>query len=240
MIVELPAHPRSKMGKATHALRAQGVIPGVMYGPKQVSTPVEMLLRDFSKVLEKAGESSVVNLSIDGKEHNVLIYEVDRDPVTDIPRHVDFYAIVKGQKVKVHIPLVFSGESAAVKEGANLVKALHEIEVEADPMHLPHELVADVSILSAIGMQLTAKDIALPEGVSLVTDANDVVATILAAKEEVEEVVAAPDMTTIGISEERGKKEEAAPVSGAAPAPEAKSEGGTKGGGKDGGGKKEK
>ena len=206
MITELKAAKPTKTGKQVSALRAAGIMPAVVYGPKQEATAVEVSARDFSKVLEKAGESTVVNLSIDGEGHNVLIHEVDRDPITDMPRHADFYAIVKGQKVKVHVPLVFVGESAAVKEGANLVKALHEIEVEADPMHLPHELTADISLLSAIGTQITAHDITLPAGVILVTDADEVVATILEAKEEVEEVVAAPDMATIGISEERGKK----------------------------------
>jgi len=208
MITELKAAKRTKTGKQVAALRAEGTMPAVVYGPKQEAMSVEVSLKDFGKVLEKAGESTVVNLSIDGEGHNVLIHEVDRDPITDMPRHADFYAIVKGQKVTVHIPLVFIGESVAVKEGANLVKALHEIEVEADPMNLPHELTADISLLSAIGMQITARDIALPAGVTLVTDADEVVATILEAKEEVIEEVVAPDMAAIGDAVKRGKEEE--------------------------------
>ena len=208
MITELKAAKRTKTGKQVAALRAEGTMPAVVYGPKQEAMSVEVSLKDFGKVLEKAGESTVVNLSIDGEGHNVLIHEVDRDPITDMPRHPDFYAIGKGQKVTVLIPLVFIGESVAVKEGANLVKALHEIEVEADPMHLPHELTADISLLSAIGMQITARDIALPAGVTLVTDADEVVPTILEAKEEVIEEVVAPDMAAIGDAVKRGKEEE--------------------------------
>ncbi len=208
--MKLAAAKRETTGKGVRKLREEGKMPAVVYGPKQKATAIELSLRDFSDALETAGESTVVALVVDGAEHNVLIHDVDRDPVTGTPRHADFYAIVKGQKVTVHVPLTFTGEAPAVKElNANLVKALHEIEVEADPMNLPHELPVLVSGLNAIGMQILAKDIALPGGVSLVTNPDDVVATILEAREEkVEEVVAAPDMEAIGISEERGKKEE--------------------------------
>ena len=219
MVVALSAKQRPKRGKELAALRAKGGMPAVVYGPKLAPVPVEVSLGDFSKVLEKAGESTVIDLLIDGASHHVLIHEIDRDPVTETPRHADFYAIVKGQKVKVKISLVFSGESDAVKEGANLVKALHEVEVEADPMHLPHELSVDLSLLSSVGTQVLAKDITLPSGVSLVTSPADVVATVLEAKEEVVEEVATPDMATIGISEERGKEEEEGEVAQGATEP---------------------
>ncbi|MDO8523967.1 MAG: 50S ribosomal protein L25 [bacterium] len=207
--MKLAAAKRGTTGKGVRKLRAEGKMPAVVYGPKQKATAIELSLRDFSDALETAGESTVVELIVDGLEHNVLIHDVDRDPVTGIPRHADFYAIVKGQKVTVHVPLAFIGEAPAVKElNANLVKALHEIEVEADPMNLPHELVVDVSGLTALNMQILAKDIVLPGGVSLTMNPDEVVVTILEAKEEkVEEVVAAPDMETIDISEKRGKKE---------------------------------
>ncbi len=209
MVIELKAAKRGNSGKGVQALRKDGLMPAIVYGPKQEALPVEMNLREFTKVLEKAGESTVVSLSVDGEAHNVLIHEVDVDPVTSIPRHADFYAIVKGQKVKVEIPLEFVGESLAVKQGANLVKALHELEVEADPMNLPRELSVDISVLADIDAHILAKDIKLPEGVTLVTGGDEVVATVVEAKEE--EVIApvvAPDMTAIETSVERGKKEE--------------------------------
>jgi large subunit ribosomal protein L25 len=212
MVIELKAAKRQVTGKGVQALRAEGKIPAVFYGPKQDATPVEISVRDFSKVLQDAGESTVINLSVDGEAHNVLIHEVDHDPVTNMPRHADFYAIVKGQKVEVAVHLEFVGESAAVKGGANLVKALHEIEIKGDPMNLPHSIEIDLSKLANIDDQILAKDIVLPEGITLVTGGEEVVATALAAKEEEETPIAAPDMSTIGISEERGKKEEEAPA----------------------------
>jgi large subunit ribosomal protein L25 len=199
------------MGKAVEALRAAGSIPAVVYGPKQESLSITLNSRDFEKVFKTAGESTVVTIAVDGQSIPTLIHEVDRDPVSDMVRHADFYAIVKGQKVKVMIPLEFVGDSAAVKEGANLVKTMFEIEVEADPMNLPHELTVDISKLAVIGDQVLASDIALPAGVVLAADPEEVVAIAAAAvEEELEAPVTGPDMTAIGISEERGKKEEEA------------------------------
>lgn len=196
-------------------------MPGVVYGPKQEAVAIEMNARDFGKALETAGESTVVKLMVDGVEHNVLIHDIDRDPVTDIPRHADFYAIVKGQKVRVAVPLEFTGVAPAVKElNANLLKPLHELEVEADAMNLPHEIMVDVSSLDALDKQILAGDLVLPAGVTLVSGADEVVATVIEAKEEPVEEVVAPDMEAIGISEERGKKE--GEEGEAAPAPEAK------------------
>lgn len=206
MTIGLSAKKRSATGKAVAKLREGGAMPAVVYGPKQEALSIELSQRDFSKVLEDAGESTVIELSVDGEPHNVLIHEVDHDPVSGTPRHADFYEIVKGQKVEVSVALNFVGESAAVKGGANLVKTMHEVEVEADPMNLPHELEVDISALAEIGSQIVAGDIKLPAGVSLKTDADEVIAIAAAAKEEEELPVAAPDLASIELSEERGKK----------------------------------
>jgi len=216
--MQLVAEKRSTTGKGVRALREEGKMPAVVYGPKQEALAIEVVLRDFAKTLETAGESTVVSLMVDGTEHNVLIHDVDRDPVTGTPRHAAFYAIVKGQKVEVAVPIEFTGVAPAVKElNGNLLKALHELEVEADAMNLPHEIIVDVSGLDVLDKQILAGDITLPAGVTLKTGAEEVVATVVAAKEETEpEVVTAPDMESIGISEERGKKEEAEGEAGAA------------------------
>lgn len=215
MTIELTATKRTEKGNALDTLRAKGAMPAVVYGPKQESLSITVDRRDFVKVFKSAGESTVVSISVDGDSIPTLIHEVDLDPVTNMPRHADFYAIVKGQKVQVMIPLEFIGDSEAVKGGANLIKTMHEIEVEADPMNLPHELTVDISKLVAIGDQVLAKDIVLPTGVALVADAEEVVAIAATAKEEViEEAPVAVDMTAIGDSVERGKKEEEAPAEG--------------------------
>jgi large subunit ribosomal protein L25 len=209
MTMEITATKRTETGKALETLRKAGSIPAVVYGPKQESVSITIGRRDFEKVFKAAGESTVVTVTVDGQAIPTLIHDVDHDPVTNAVRHADFYAIVKGQKVEVMIPLEFVGESAAVKAGANLVKTMYEIEVEADPMNLPHNLTVDISKLTEVGSQVLASDIALPQGVVLVGDADEVVAIAAAANDEViEDTVAEVDMTQIGDSVERGKKEE--------------------------------
>jgi large subunit ribosomal protein L25 len=209
MTMDITATKRSVSGKGLEALRTSGKIPAVVYGPKQEPVSITLDRRDFEKVFKAAGESTVVTIALDGTQIPALIHDVDHDPVTNVVRHADFYAIVKGQKVKVQIPLEFVGDAPAAKAGANIVKTMYEIEVEADPMNLPHNLEVDLTVLTEVGAQILANEIKLPAGVTLETDGEEVVALATQANEEVlDEPVAAVDMTQIGTSVERGKKEE--------------------------------
>ncbi len=184
----------------------EGFIPGVVYGKKQESIPLSFSLRNFEKIFREAGESSVIELQGLHAPLQVLIHEVDRDPVTHAPRHIDFYAIEKGAKVEVEIPLEFVGESPAVKAGANLVKVLHELSVEADATMLPQEIVVNISTLTEIGSKILVEDIALPPGVVATLDPEEVVAVVQEVKEEEEASVGAPDMASIEV-EKKGKEE---------------------------------
>jgi len=207
--MELKAQRRSVTGKGVQALRKEGKVPAVVYGTKQESFPIEMSSKDFGRVFKEAGESTMIELVIDGEKKSALIHDIDRDPVTDEVRHADFYAIQKGQKVEVAVPIIFSGEAPAVKElGANIIKVLHEIEVEGEASRLPHTVSVDVSALVTLESYISAKDIALPDDVRLITAPDEMVATVALPEEEPEEPVATPDMESIGISEERGKKED--------------------------------
>jgi large subunit ribosomal protein L25 len=202
------------------ALRKNGKIPAIFYGPKEKATPITVSTVEFIKVFKKAGESSVVVLKEGKEEHETLIYDVDVHPVTGAPRHADFYVIEKGKKVKVKVPLVFEGVSPAVKDlGGILVKVIRELEIEASPKDLPHEVKVSIAPLAELTSVITAKDIQLPAGVSLIEKADEIIASIAVAKEEVEEVKPI-DMSAIEVTK-KGKeaKEGEAPVEGAAEAP---------------------
>lgn len=194
-------------GGATE-LRREGKVPGVVYGAHHESTPIAMDAVAFSKALKAAGEATVVSLTGLGEAVPTLIHQVDLDPLTSLPQHVDFYAVTKGEKVQVHVPLEFIGESAAVKAGANLVKVLHEIEVEADPMLLPRDLKVDLSMLANLNDQIHVRDIKIPTGVALVTGEDEVIAIAQEVAQEREEVAPA-DISSIEV-EKKGKEEEAA------------------------------
>ena len=187
-------------------LRAEGFLPAVFYGMGNESTPISISKIDFKKIWRKAGESSTVKITTPKGAIDVLIHDVQVNPVTDEPIHVDFLVIDMNKTIKVEVPLEFTGISEAVKSGAGtLVKVLHEIEIEALPKDLPHALVVDISKLITVDSQILVSDIKLPAGVTLITKANEVIASISLQKEEKEE--AAPvDLSAIEV-EKKGKKD---------------------------------
>jgi len=206
------------------SLRKSGVIPAVFYGPKDPSTPIKLTSADFKKAWKTAGESTVVSLEGKGIEAEVLIHDVVLDPVTDVPVHVDFYAIEKGKKLSVDVPLEFVGVSSAVKDlGAVLVKVLHSLKIEALPKDLPHKIEADISGLMAFDSVLTAKEIKLPEGVTLKIKPDEVVASVYEPKEEVIEVAPAVDLSAIEV-EKKGKEAKEGAEGAEVSAPEEKVE----------------
>lgn len=206
-MITLETQPRDKSEDVTK-LRKEGKIPAVFYGKKTKPTPITLLRKDFMKVWGIAGESSVVTLKGSDGNLETLIHDVDIDPVTDIPRHADFYVFEKGKKIEISVPLEFVGVSPVVKDlGGSLVKSLHELKISADPQHIPHNIEVDVSSLVDFDSQILASDIVLPTGVTLVELPNEVVASGARPKEEEVEEVAPVDLSSIEV-EKKGKKEE--------------------------------
>jgi large subunit ribosomal protein L25 len=121
------------------------------------------------------------------------------------------------KKIRVKVPLVFEGISNAVKSGiGNLVKVLHEIEIEALPIDLPQKLFVDISKLETLDNNVFVSDIRLPAGVVAITNGGDVVASVVAQVEEKEEVVVQPDLSAIEVEKKGKKEEEGAPTDAAA------------------------
>lgn len=179
----------------------------VAYGPKFKSTPITLNYAEFVKVYNQAGETGVITLSIDGKSTNVLVHDIVLHPVRNTVQHVDFYVPEAGKKVNANIPLVFIGESEAVKAGNILVKVLHEIEVEALPENLPHDIQVDISKIVTLQDDITVADLTVPANVTLLSDKEEIVASVVAPEEEQE---AAPvDLGAIEVAQ-KGKKEEEA------------------------------
>lgn len=201
----------------THTLHAKvfttdtdmtGRIKAVVYGPKFPSTSITVDAKEFTKLFKVAGESSIITLKGLDTDQDVLIHEVQTNVVKGTIIHADLYVVQKGQKITVHVPLVFTGVSSAVKSlGANLVKVLHEVEVEADAKHLPHEISVDISALANLDDQILVSDIPAMSGVEILTAGTEVVAIAAKHVEESEEP-AVLDMSAIEISEKKGKKDE--------------------------------
>ncbi len=188
-------------------LRKAGGLPAVFYGMGNDSTSISISKIEFKKVWRKAGESSTVKITTPNGVFDALIHDVQVNPITDEPIHVDFLVIDMNKKIKVKVPLEFSGVSLAVKSGiGTLVKVLHEVEIEALPKDLPHNFVIDISSLVGLDSQILVSNISLGKGVEMITKKDEVVASIAEQKEEKEEVVPV-DLSAIEV-EKKGKREE--------------------------------
>jgi large subunit ribosomal protein L25 len=210
------------LGVSLEALRKGGDLPAVFYGAGKPSTNISVSNLEFKKIWRQAGESSAVVVKTPEGDVDVLIHEVQMDPVRDEPIHVDFLAIDMSKKIKVQVPLEFVGVSNAVKSGiGNLVKVLHEIEIEALPKDLPHSLEVDISKLETLQDNISVADIKLPAGVEAITPSTDIVASVVEQVEEKEEPAEPVDLSAIEV-EKKGKKEEEGAEGGEAAAPEAK------------------
>jgi large subunit ribosomal protein L25 len=177
---------REAKGRKTNNLRAEGIVPGVVYGFEMEPTLVQMERGDLIRLYRQAGTSSVVKLDIAGKEVQVLIHEVQKDPLTDFLTHIDFLSINMKQTVDAEIEISLVGESPAVKAGGTLVHALDKVEVRALPNKLVKEIEVDVSKLVTFEDQLTVADIVAPEGVEITTALDEVIATVQAPRSEEE------------------------------------------------------
>ncbi|MBI2121492.1 MAG: 50S ribosomal protein L25 [Candidatus Sungbacteria bacterium] len=187
---ELKASSRTELGRRVKPLRKDGFLPGVVYGEGVASRPVSVPYKDFDKVYREAGESTIIELDVDGKQYNVLIQDIARDPMRGDMLHADFYAVRMDKVIRTKVRVAFVGESPAVKnDGGVLVKVMQEIEVEALPKDLTREIRVDVSKLVVLESRITVKDIVLPQGVKALAAPDDVL--VLVEKPRAEEELAA-------------------------------------------------
>ena len=184
--MELTVQTRKIFGEKVKALREQGLIPAELYGHKLDNLHLTVPRKEFSRIFKEAGESTVIKLKTEDKEFNVLVHDIDKNVLTDEISHIDFYAVKKDEKIKVRAPLRFIGESAAVKEkGAILIKAVHELEIEALPDDLLHHIEVDISKLIDLNMSILVKDLKINPKVKVSAKPETVIASVIEQKEEV-------------------------------------------------------
>lgn len=187
-------------------MRAQELVPAVYYGAGSDAVSIAVPLKEFTKVFKEAGETTAVTLMLGGEKINTLIHDIQRDAVTGLPIHIDFLVIDMNKEIEVAVPLEFTGTAEAEKGGlGNLVKVLHEVHVKALPADLPHSITVDVSGLATLADQIHAKDLALGNKVTLITNPDEVVALIAAFVEEKEDT-GPIDLSAIEV-EKKGKEE---------------------------------
>jgi large subunit ribosomal protein L25 len=166
--IKLEAKKRTLTGKAVSQLREKGLLPAVMYGKGMDSQTLEVQEQAFLKAYKSAGASTLIDLVVDGKENKVLVQEVAHDPLSDKITHADFHKISLTEKMHAKIPLIFVGESRAVKGlGGVLIKNVDEFDVECLPTDLVHEIPVDISKLENFGDIIHLKEVTVPPGITV-------------------------------------------------------------------------
>ncbi len=183
MMIKLSAKVRTETGKKINALKEAGRIPAIVYGHKVKNILLDIDYKEFQKVLREAGESSLIELDVEGEKEKkpVLVHEIQKDPVSDLFIHVDFFQASLKEEVQVKVPLVFEGTSLAVKDlGGTLVKNISELEVKALPQNLPHEIKVSIDSLNTLDSHILVKDLVLPKDVKALAKPEEIVVSVAA------------------------------------------------------------
>ncbi len=178
--IELNAQLRTVMGSKVKQIRKSGFIPAVLYGKGQDSIAIQVPNKDFNKTFREAGESTLIYVNIDGQTYPTIIHDIARHPASNDIIHADFYKVNLSNKIKTKVPVAFIGESQAVADGGIFIRNVNEVEVEALPQDLPHEITFDMASLVAFGDQILLKDAKIDSKVEVIGHADEIVATVQA------------------------------------------------------------
>jgi large subunit ribosomal protein L25 len=192
-IVSFNATARDQAGKgAARTLRSKGLIPAVIYGHGRDPQSLSLNARDLDKLLGHIqAESTVIEVSVGGTTSKTLIREIQRHPIKRQILHVDFQALVAGEKVTVSIPIVLEGIPEGVRLGGGVLdQTLRELEIEVDPSSIPDHIEFDVTNM-VIGDSVHVSDLKMPEGVEVLDDPETSVAVLAAPRAVIEETAAA-------------------------------------------------
>lgn len=214
-MISLPAKIRKNIGRSVEKLRIQGVIPAVLYGPSIKNVNLEIDEKQFEKLYEETGESTLISLEVAEasgkgaeKKFLVLVHEVENDALSQRPIHVDFYQPKLDEEITVTVPLVFEGEAKAVKDlGGTLVRNIQEVEVRALPQSLPHEIRVSIEKLNSFEDNVLVGDLVLPKEVKVLKDPSEIIALVL-PPEKIEEELARPVEEKVEDVEKIEKKKE--------------------------------
>jgi large subunit ribosomal protein L25 len=191
--VSFNATARQATGKGgARTLRSKGEVPAVIYGHGREPQALTLNARDLDKMLGHIqAESTVIEVSFGGTTAKTLIREIQRHPIKRQILHVDFQALVAGEKVTVNIPITLTGIPEGVRlEGGVLDQTLREIEIEVDPASIPDHIEFDVTNM-VIGDSVHVSDLKVPEGVEVLDDPETSVAVLAAPRAVIEETAAA-------------------------------------------------
>jgi large subunit ribosomal protein L25 len=202
--ISLKADKRQITGHKVNRLRREGLIPANLFGKGITSESIQVNFKEFETVFDKAGETGIITLTFDGKDHPVLVSDIHTHPVSGDPLHVDFRQVNLKEKIEAAVPVELIGESPAEKAGNTVVLMVDEIEVEALPADLPEKFEIDISMLTEAGQLVHVKDLAVDASkVEVKTDPEMIVVKV---EEPQKEVVIEEPVATEGETPAEGEK----------------------------------
>ena len=171
-------HPRTEIGTTgAKKARREGRIPGALYG-HGASQAIAVDVKTLNALLTGGGQSHIVDATIDGKKESVLLREVQRDPISFRPIAADFQRVSSTEAINASVPIVTVGVPPGVKEqGGVMDMVTHSLEVKGPAGKLPEHFEIDVSALN-VNDNVTAGDVKLPAGFTLITPAETVVVAV--------------------------------------------------------------
>lgn len=203
MKYSVKSEQRDKLGtNASRRLRKEGKVPANLYGPNRKSTPLTLKKKDIIQILKsESGENTIFKVYFDSTTQNVMIKEVQIDPLTDELIHVDLVQITMNKLVQVSVPVELSGEAVGEKsEGGFVDFVSRELNVECLPQNIPEQIGVDVSDLH-INQSIRLEDLTPPQGVKFIDDPQTVIVNVGMPTEE-EEVEEIPEEEVISEEEE--------------------------------------
>jgi large subunit ribosomal protein L25 len=185
----ITAQLRTVTGKRVKTLRTEGLIPLVVYGPKTEPINIQAVEFDTKRAIARAG-GQLITLQIEGEQEPrvVLARDVQRDAISGNLVHADLYEVDITERLQVEVPLTFVGEPQLVTTGEALVLTiLTSVEIECLPTEIMQSIEVDVSGLVEFTDAVYVSDLALPEGIEMLTPADEMIARLEAVEEEEEE-----------------------------------------------------
>lgn len=191
----IEAQPRDIMRRKTRQLRREGMVPVALYGPATSPANLQVSARALERVLHQGASSQLMTVNVKGGGNlNVLVREVQRDPVTQAYIHVDLYAVDMTQEQQVSITVHALGEPDALATGLMMYQAMDSVEISALPSAIPARIDVDVTGLS-LDNSITIADLPVLEGVTYLGEPDETVFTMITTRvEEEEEEIEEEDM----------------------------------------------
>ncbi len=186
-------------------------VSGILYGPDvKESKKVWVDFQEFNKMFKEAGESTLFDLEIEGEKegHSVLVYDVQKHPISGQYQHVDFYKVKKGKKIETSVELEFIGEAPAVKEkGGMLIKNFDSLEIRCLPKDLIGKIKIDLSVLEDFENTIRVGDLNISSEVELLSDSKTVIMSVAAPRTQ-EEIDQLNEKVEMDIDQVEGIKDE--------------------------------